>query len=191
MPGHVGQAKFTAGRTVTVTIRLQCVPFQPVTRCRRSEWDEPSRCLNSFENIFVLSNHRYKACRLKARDHVHHLCQSSMFFHMSLSIRVLFRNTANDHPVRNFGLTGFRTRVERRVSQGGDAPRSTRPSCPSAYFRRPVSRTLASHHSHRFIGRFPCYVLPLVTRPRRATHAGGRDKRQRSMARRSYPTRLS
>src|SRR5262249_37870467 len=41
MPGHVGQPKFTVGGTSTVTSHLLCVPSQPVTRCRRGEWDEP------------------------------------------------------------------------------------------------------------------------------------------------------
>src|SRR5260221_7763371 len=60
MPGHGGQTKFTAGGTLTVTHRLQCFPFHPVTRCRRGEWGKLLRCLISLENIFVLSIPRNK-----------------------------------------------------------------------------------------------------------------------------------
>ena len=63
MPGRAGHTEFAASGTLKVTNRLQCFPFQPVARCRRGEWDKPLRCLNSFENSFVLSNHRYKPCR--------------------------------------------------------------------------------------------------------------------------------
>ena len=61
MPGRGGHTEFAAGRTLKVANRPQRVPFQPVARCRPSEWDKPLRALNPFNNIFFLSNNHLQA----------------------------------------------------------------------------------------------------------------------------------
>jgi hypothetical protein len=50
--------------------RLQCLPFKPITGLQTGECDKLLGRLNSFENVFVLSNHRYKPCRPKACNHL-------------------------------------------------------------------------------------------------------------------------
>jgi len=92
MPRHGGQTKFTAGGALTVTHRLQCFPFHPVTRCRRGEWGKLLRCLISLENIFVLSIRRHKPCQPKACDHRHHLfrvyCPNGQPFPLPTSVLI-------------------------------------------------------------------------------------------------------
>jgi hypothetical protein len=100
MPGHLRRTKFTAGSTfwLKVTDRLHCVASQPVTFCRWREWGEPLGCLNSFENNFVSSNHRYKPCRAKAGIPALSVPMLK-FFHMSLDMKALLGKTLDDHPV--------------------------------------------------------------------------------------------
>src|SRR5258708_4015431 len=42
------------------------------------------------------------------------------FFHVSLDMKSLLGNTMDDHPVRDFGSTGIRSRLGRRSQQTAD-----------------------------------------------------------------------
>ena len=67
MPEQLGRTKFTAGGAswLKVTDCLHCVTCEPVTGSSRFEWHESLRCLNPFENNFVLSNHCHNRGRTK------------------------------------------------------------------------------------------------------------------------------
>ena len=108
MPGRGGHTEFTAGGTFKIANRLQPVPFQPVTHCRRGESDKLLHALNPSKNIF-LSNHHYELCRAKAGNHAHHLCQSSrssIFAGYDGFIRKIRRTTIRYEisNLREFGL---------------------------------------------------------------------------------------